>query len=173
MVATEVMLGGVSNLGGLRGVNTQQVEKASLVRGNSFDSNKSSLPGTTIGSRGQVSSSSEVAGQGSSKGTQPNQAPKEIPDITDGIPNNPLLKCTICSQRLEDTHFVQCPTASHHKFCFPCSAESIKKQGTSNEVFCPSGERCPLQGSNVPWAFMAGEITTILKEGKAAVEQKN
>ena len=66
----------------------------------------------------------------------------------------------------------QCPTASHHKFCFPCSAESIKKQGTNNEVFCPSGERCPLAGSNVPWAFMQGEITTILQEGKAALESK-
>ena len=73
----------------------------------------------------------------------------------EAIPNNPLLKCTICAQRLEDTHFVQCPTAPHHKFCFPCSADWIKKQVSTNpEVFCPSGERCPLGGSNVPWAFM-------------------
>src|SRR5687768_1376238 len=39
------------------------------------------------------------------------------------------LKCTICQERLEDTHFVQCPSISHHKFCFPCSRESIKRQG--------------------------------------------
>lgn len=98
---------------------------------------------------------------------------KSVPDIADGLPNNPLLKCNLCAQRLEDTHFVQCPTVGHHKFCFPCSADSIKKQGANNEVFCPSGERCPLAGSNVPWAFMQGEITTILQEGKNALEEKN
>lgn len=41
---------------------------------------------------------------------------------------NPTLKCTLCQERLEDTHFVQCPSVSHHKFCFPCSRESIKRQ---------------------------------------------
>ena len=64
---------------------------------------------------------------------------------------------------LEDTHFVQCPSVNGHKFCFPCSRESIKKQGPiGGEVYCPSGEKCPLVGSNVPWAFMQGEIATIL-----------
>lgn len=94
-------------------------------------------------------------------------------DISEGVANNPLLKCTICAQRLEDTHFVQCPTNQHHKFCFPCSADSIKKQGPNGEVFCPSGDRCPLAGSNVPWAFMQGEISTILQEGQAAEEKKS
>jgi len=82
------------------------------------------------------------------------------------------LKCTICTQRLEDTHFVQCPTNQVHKFCFPCSADFIKKQGPNNEVFCPSGDRCPLAGSNVPWAFMQGEITTIVQEGQNAEAKK-
>ncbi|GCC16368.1 hypothetical protein chiPu_0022196 [Chiloscyllium punctatum] len=72
------------------------------------------------------------------------------------------LCCTICHQRLEDTHFVQCPSVPGHKFCFPCSRESIKSQGANGEVYCPSGEKCPLIGSNVPWAFMQGEIATIL-----------
>lgn len=51
---------------------------------------------------------------------------------------NPTLKCTICQERLEDTHFVQCPSVSHHKFCFPCSRESIKRQVCKNRqlYFC-------------------------------------
>ncbi|NWS27316.1 I2BP2 protein, partial [Polioptila caerulea] len=72
------------------------------------------------------------------------------------------LCCTLCHERLEDTHFVQCPSVPSHKFCFPCSRQSIKQQGASGEVYCPSGEKCPLVGSNVPWAFMQGEIATIL-----------
>ncbi|XP_037084304.1 interferon regulatory factor 2-binding protein 1-like isoform X2 [Pollicipes pollicipes] len=83
--------------------------------------------------------------------------------VTDPVPNA-LLKCTLCQERLEDTHFVQCPSKSHHKFCFPCSRESIKRQGVGSEVYCPSGEKCPLQDSNVPWAFMQNEISTILGE---------
>ncbi|XP_056151967.1 probable E3 ubiquitin-protein ligase IRF2BPL [Lampris incognitus] len=75
---------------------------------------------------------------------------------------NGALCCTICHERLEDTHFVQCPSVPGHKFCFPCSRESIKAQGASGEVYCPSGDKCPLVGSNVPWAFMQGEIATIL-----------
>ncbi|XP_029972395.1 putative E3 ubiquitin-protein ligase IRF2BPL [Salarias fasciatus] len=83
------------------------------------------------------------------------------------VPDSPMansgpLCCTICHERLEDTHFVQCPSVPGHKFCFPCSRESIKAQGASGEVYCPSGEKCPLVGSNVPWAFMQGEIATIL-----------
>ncbi|XP_050300457.1 interferon regulatory factor 2-binding protein-like A [Anthonomus grandis grandis] len=74
------------------------------------------------------------------------------------------LKCTLCQERLEDTHFVQCPSVPHHKFCFPCSRDSIKRQGAGSEVYCPSGEKCPLANSNVPWAFMQGEIATILGE---------
>lgn len=77
------------------------------------------------------------------------------------VPPVPLC-CTLCHERLEDTHFVQCPSVPSHKFCFPCSCDSIKQQGATGEVYCPSGERCPLAGSNVPWAFMQGEITTIL-----------
>ncbi|XP_061536172.1 interferon regulatory factor 2-binding protein 2-B-like [Phycodurus eques] len=78
--------------------------------------------------------------------------------VAGGVP----LCCTLCHERLEDTHFVQCPSVALHKFCFPCSRASIKTQGASGEVYCPSGGRCPLAGSDLPWAFMQGEITTIL-----------
>ena len=53
--------------------------------------------------------------------------------VTDPVPNA-LLKCTLCQERLEDTHFVQCPSKGHHKFCFPCSRDSIKRQGIGGEV---------------------------------------
>eukprot|EP00092_Neocalanus_flemingeri_P007709 GFUD01008325.1.p1 GENE.GFUD01008325.1~~GFUD01008325.1.p1 ORF type:complete len:318 (-),score=72.04 GFUD01008325.1:662-1615(-) len=101
----------------------------------------------TPGSRpDQVSSSSNGAREGQE--VQPDGAP--------------LLKCTNCRGKLEDTHFVQCPSNIAHKFCFSCCRESIIKQG--NEAFCPSGDKCPLQGSIVPWAFMQEEIETILGE---------
>lgn len=86
-----------------------------------------------------------------------------MPESTSGAPGSgELLKCTLCQERLEDTHFVQCPSVPEHKFCFPCSKESIKRQGAGSEVYCPSGNKCPLAGSNVPWAFMQTEISTIL-----------
>ena len=90
---------------------------------------------------------------------------------------SPSPRCTLCRGRLEDTHFVQCPSVSDHKFCFPCSRDSIKQQLASvaavstsgppppTEVYCPSGERCPLLpgvAGGVPWAFMASEIDTII-----------
>lgn len=201
VAATEMLLmNGLTSMvtnPGRVGIDAQTEKvKAALVRGDSFDSGKAfspaswpslSLPELTaqgasppsssvsIGrsggsglagtpTRSQVTSSSEIGkGHHGAKGPTPE---------AETIPNNPLLKCTICAQRLEDTHFVQCPTETQHKFCFPCSADSIKKQGSTNgEVFCPSGERCPLGGSNVPWAFMQGEISTILAEGRVAEEK--
>ncbi|CAP26997.2 Protein CBR-TAG-260 [Caenorhabditis briggsae] len=73
-----------------------------------------------------------------------------------------ILRCTICNERLEDTHFVQCPSVNMHKFCFPCSRSSIKDQCRSTDMYCPSGDKCPLVGSAMPWAFMQGEIAQIL-----------
>ncbi|EOB05506.1 Enhanced at puberty protein 1 [Anas platyrhynchos] len=71
--------------------------------------------------------------------------PQNIPDSP--MANSGPLCCTICHERLEDTHFVQCPSVPSHKFCFPCSRESIKAQGATGEVYCPSGEKCPLLSS--------------------------
>ncbi|KAL0180549.1 hypothetical protein M9458_022955 [Cirrhinus mrigala] len=78
--------------------------------------------------------------------------PQSIPDSS-VPPGSVPLCCTLCHERLEDTHFVQCPSVPSH---------NIKQQGATGEVYCPSGEKCPLVGSNVPWAFMQGEIATIL-----------
>ncbi|XP_042226585.1 interferon regulatory factor 2-binding protein 1-like isoform X2 [Homarus americanus] len=108
------------------------------------------------GRHGDSSGDSSPGAQGSGTGNGGSGSGSEAPQ-----PSNNL-KCTICTERLEDTHFVQCPSVLHHKFCFPCSRESIKRQGAGTEVYCPSGERCPLAGSSVPWAFMQGEIATIL-----------
>ncbi|XP_017657133.1 interferon regulatory factor 2-binding protein 2 [Nannospalax galili] len=103
----------------------------------------------------------EVGGQGTgSTGGLESVHPASLPDSS--LAASAPLCCTLCHERLEDTHFVQCPSVPSHKFCFPCSRQSIKQQGASGEVYCPSGEKCPLVGSNVPWAFMQGEIATIL-----------
>ncbi|XP_060114275.1 interferon regulatory factor 2-binding protein 1 [Heteronotia binoei] len=106
------------------------------------------------------SSSSSSSGAHSSGGVEPSGT-QSAPDSSGGASSAPLC-CTICHERLEDTHFVQCPSVPGHKFCFPCSRDFIKAQGAAGEVYCPSGEKCPLVGSNVPWAFMQGEIATIL-----------
>uniref|UniRef100_T1JII5 Uncharacterized protein n=1 Tax=Strigamia maritima TaxID=126957 RepID=T1JII5_STRMM len=113
---------------------------------------------TQVGNGG-TSTLSEVTSTESSTPT-PSNLQGDCPG--GGLQNQTALKCTLCQERLEDTHFVQCPSIQHHKFCFPCSRESIKRQGAGSEVYCPSGEKCPLLGSNVPWAFMQGEIATIL-----------
>ena len=74
-----------------------------------------------------------------------------------------ILQCSDCHQTLEDTHFVQCPSHSEHRYCFSCCKHFIKKQTGEKEIYCPSGLKCPLLGStNIPWAFMQTEIETIL-----------
>ncbi|KAG7478993.1 hypothetical protein JOB18_014666 [Solea senegalensis] len=79
------------------------------------------------------------------------------------------LSCSLCHERLEDTHFVQCPSVPGHRFCFPCTRVYIQSRRGDGEVYCPSGERCPLDNSpnSPPWAFMQGEVSTILGSGGA------
>ena len=113
----------------------------------------------------------------------PGSRPDQVSSSSNGsneVGGGPQLKCTNCRGKLEDTHFVQCPSNITHKFCFACCRDSIIKQGSEVtwleeirkisrlkvdfQAFCPSGERCPLQKSTVPWAFMQEEIETILGE---------
>lgn len=122
-------------------------------------------PASVSGQRRLASRNGDLSGgapsqSGSAHSSMDQVHAQNIPDSP--MANNGPLCCTICHERLEDTHFVQCPSVPNHKFCFPCSRESIKAQGATGEVYCPSGEKCPLVGSNVPWAFMQGEIATIL-----------
>ncbi|XP_062309358.1 interferon regulatory factor 2-binding protein 1-like [Osmerus eperlanus] len=113
--------------------------------------------------------SQAAMGQGASGGPSTTSAGE-----SSSGPPGALLCCTLCRERLEDTHFVQCPSVPHHKFCFPCTRGSIRSQGPGGEVYCPSGERCPLAGSTVPWAFMQGEISTILAgDGDVTVKKEN
>jgi hypothetical protein len=85
------------------------------------------------------------------------------------------LRCTLCGDQLEEVHFVQCPSVGDHKFCFNCSRDSIRKQSAGaapgTEVYCPSGEKCLLNGSNIPWAFMQNEIAAILAGGGASASE--
>ncbi|KAM6907385.1 interferon regulatory factor 2-binding protein 1-like [Xenentodon cancila] len=122
-------------------------------------------------STASTSVSQTAMGQGlNAVGPSSNTNSGESTNSTQGT----LLCCTLCRERLEDTHFVQCPSVPHHKFCFPCTRGFIRSQGQGGEVYCPSGERCPLAGSSVPWAFMQGEISTILAgDGDVTVKKES
>ncbi|MEQ2203763.1 hypothetical protein XENOCAPTIV_003322, partial [Xenoophorus captivus] len=58
-------------------------------------------------------------------------------------------------------------------FCFPCTRVYIQSRRGDGEVYCPSGERCPLDNSpnSPPWAFMQGEVSTILGTGEVGGQQ--
>lgn len=127
-------------------------------------------PTSSSPSTASTSVSQAAMGQGlSAAGQGSNTSTGESTSSTQGT----LLCCTLCRERLEDTHFVQCPSVTHHKFCFPCTRDFIRSQGQGGEVYCPSGERCPLAGSSVPWAFMQGEISTILAGDDVTVKKES
>lgn len=92
--------------------------------------------------------------------------PPTVSESSTVVRRDTALRCTLCAEQLEDVHFVQCPSVGDHKFCFMCSRDSIRKQTAGAapgiEVYCPSGEKCLLAGSNIPWAFMQNEIAAIL-----------
>ncbi|XP_061659358.1 interferon regulatory factor 2-binding protein 1-like [Syngnathoides biaculeatus] len=130
-----------------------------------------------MSSAGRASTSSPASATASTSVSQASAGPSSSTggsESSGGGSQGALLCCTLCRERLEDTHFVQCPSVPHHKFCFPCTRSFIRSQGQGGEVYCPSGERCPLAGSTVPWAFMQGEISTILAgDGDVTVKKEN
>ncbi|GAA6218504.1 interferon regulatory factor 2-binding protein 1-like [Lates japonicus] len=134
-------------------------------------SSSAGRPTSSSPSTASTSVSQASMGQGlSAGGPSSNTSAGESSSSAQGT----LLCCTLCRERLEDTHFVQCPSVPHHKFCFPCTRGFIRSQGQGGEVYCPSGERCPLAGSTVPWAFMQGEISTILAgDGDVTVKKES
>ncbi|XP_045895701.1 interferon regulatory factor 2-binding protein 1 [Micropterus dolomieu] len=134
-------------------------------------SSSAGRPTSSSPSTASTSVSQAAMGQGlNAVGSSSNTGAGESTSNAQGT----LLCCTLCRERLEDTHFVQCPSVPHHKFCFPCTRGFIRSQGQGGEVYCPSGERCPLAGSTVPWAFMQGEISTILAgDGDVTVKKEN
>ena len=78
-------------------------------------------------------------------------------------------KCKNCDGNLVETDFIQCPSNMTHKFCFSCCKNFIfhrrhKFFKQDSEVFCPSGERCPLKGSTLPWTFSYG-IEWVIRHG--------
>lgn len=81
-----------------------------------------SITGTTV-------NTAPAASTGLNSTSVGQTASSAVPQSTPA--QNTTLKCTLCQERLEDTHFVQCPSVNHHKFCFPCSRESIKRQNVS------------------------------------------
>lgn len=168
--------------------NTPAVTSPSGTRGPSPPSTPNDTSNHSASDR-RVRTSSSTSSSESGVGGHPNStSPKQaatapntptsnmpMPGTPSAMPMTPL-NCALCRGRLEDTHFVQCPSQPAHKFCFPCSRNSIKDQTSrGGEVYCPSGLKCPLVGSNVAWAFMKGEITTILRgdvKVKKEVEQE-
>ena len=112
--------------------------------------------------RNDPSSPSESLGDGSPRSRTNDVCSPSSP--TQDKKNGDVMECLLCHKPLDDTRFVQCPSSVVHRFCFPCSRESIKTQmANSKDVYCPSNLRCLVQGSVTPWAFMEQEITTILK----------
>ena len=101
---------------------------------------KLGMPGARPNNTARPSSTNSTQGQSVNGPPTPGSRPDQVSSSSNGNGSNEtgpggggqMLKCTNCNGKLEDTHFVQCPSNTSHKFCFACCRESIIKQG--NEV---------------------------------------
>ena len=135
-------------------------------------------PSTSAGDRAALECASGEPRQTQAASPGPSQqqqtAPKPKGKRVDQVGAHASLRCLMCRERLEDRHFVQCPSVVAHKFCFACSRQSIERQqahnrsmsktGASDKVYCPSGSRCFLANESTPWTFMNSEIETIFRD---------
>lgn len=119
-------------------INHSKVNNWQILNNNAGSSSGRRSSGSRHVSSTTVTSSEGGGNAGSSggtpTGTEPPASTDTVPSGTPAVPTTATLKCTLCQERLEDTHFVQCPSVPQHKFCFPCSRDSIKRQGAGSEV---------------------------------------
>ena len=69
-----------------------------------------------------------------------------------------------CKVQSKGTNLTQFEWASHRYVTIIMQDHRPLNPFTLLQAYCPSGDKCPLQGSQMPWAFMKEEIDTILGE---------
>ena len=140
-----------------------------LVKGH-HKMSKTPSPVAPSGSRSSSASKSATTGtidltQGNaSSGVNDAAVSEQSSSSVSTIVTSTSYHCFICKSVLEESHFIQCPAVSRHRFCFYCTSKVIDKQlmgNGSGEVHCPSGDNCPVAGSTVPWAFFESEMTAV------------
>ncbi len=103
-------------------------------------------PASVSGQRRLASRNGEISLTGTPSQSGSHQGmdqvhPQNIPDSP--MANNGPLCCTICHERLEDTHFVQCPSVPNHKFASRVPGRASKRRGPQERVLPQRREMSP------------------------------